>query len=93
MVTCFCYGIIGLILGIVALVLAHKDLKLYRENPEIYLNYNSLTIGRILAILGITLSIISTIFFAYLISLGEEGMKDFQQNLLEKAKQQQEMNE
>ena len=34
--TCCCYGVIGLILGIVALVLASRDMKLYFENPESY---------------------------------------------------------
>ncbi|MEO6722280.1 MAG: CCC motif membrane protein [Ferruginibacter sp.] len=32
----FCYGIIGLICGIVGLILANKDKKLYTENPELY---------------------------------------------------------
>ena len=58
-VTCCCYGFIGLTLGIVALVLANKDLKLYQESPELYLNYKNLNIGKILAIIGVVLSSIS----------------------------------
>ncbi len=88
--TCCCYGIIGLILAIVALVLASKDLKLYRENPELFLNYQNLNIGKILSIIGIVLSTLSLIFYAYLLSLGEDGIKEFQQNLEEKIKHQQE---
>lgn len=89
-ITCCCYGIFGLVLGIVALVLANKDMKLYQENPEVYLNYQNLSIGKILSIIGIILSAISLMCYIYLFSLGEEGMKDFQQNLIEKMKYEQE---
>ena len=50
--TCCCWGIIGLILGIVAIILAQKDLKLYNENPELYGGYSNLNTGKILAIIG-----------------------------------------
>jgi membrane glycosyltransferase len=89
--TCCCWGIIGLILGIVAMVLAKKDMKLYRENPELYSGYPNLNTGKILAVIGIILSTIYLIFTVYLFAVvGEAGMKDFQQNLIEKIKQQQE---
>ena len=86
-ITCCCYGIVGLIFGIIALVLAGKDSKLYHENPELYLNYNNITIGKVLAIIGITLSAIFMMFCIYFLSLGEEGMKDFMQNLKDKTEQ------
>ena len=53
-VTCFCYGIVGIVLGIIALSIGKKDLQLYRENPEGYDNYSSLNTGRICAIVGIS---------------------------------------
>ncbi|PWA07322.1 CCC motif membrane protein [Flavobacterium psychrotolerans] len=90
-ITCCCWGIIGLILGIVALVLAKKDLKLYRENPETYTGYSNLNTGKVLAIIGIILGSIYFIFIIYLYAVvGQDGLKDFQQNLIEKMKQQQE---
>lgn len=85
-VTCCCYGIVGLVFGVVALVLENKDSKLYAENPEIYTNHNSLFIGKILAIIGIVLSAIYLMFTIYFLSLGEEGRKEFQENLMEKMK-------
>lgn len=88
--TCCLYGIVGIILGIIAIILANKDLKLYLENPENYNNYSAVTTGRILAIIGIALSGIYLIFTIYFLSLGEQGMKDFQQNLMEKMKHQEE---
>lgn len=52
-VTCCCYGILGLIFGIIALILANKATKLYKENPEIYEGFNNVKTGKILAIIGI----------------------------------------
>jgi hypothetical protein len=91
--TCCCYGVIGLTLGIIALVLAKKDLKLYQESPELYLNYKNINTGRILSIIGIVLSSIAMIAFIFLLSLGEERIKEIQKNLEAKAKYQQEQNQ
>ena len=56
--TCCCYGILGLIFGIVALVLARKAKQVYLAEPEIYRGYGNVKTGRILAIIGIVLSVI-----------------------------------
>ncbi len=93
-VTCCCYGFIGLTLGIIAVVLANKDLKLYQESPELYLNYKNLSIGKVLGIIGIVLSSLFLIVVIYAeIFIGEAGLKKFQDNLMEKAKYQQEQNQ
>ncbi|HEX9981065.1 MAG TPA: CCC motif membrane protein [Flavobacterium sp.] len=87
--TCCCYGIVGLILGIIALVLANKDMKLYMEQPELYSNYSNLNIGRVLAIIGIVLSVVYLIFTIYMYAVvGEEGVNDFMENLRLKIEQQ-----
>lgn len=79
--TCCCWGIVGLVLGIIALVLAKKDMKLYLENPELYSNYGNLNIGRILAIIGICLSAVYLIFYIYMIAVvGQEGMEEMIRN-------------
>lgn len=92
--TCCCYGVIGLTLGIIALVLAKKDLKLYQESPELYLNYKSINTGKILGIIGIILSSIYLISTIYLfVFVGEQGIKDMEKNILEKLKYQQEQNQ
>ena len=89
--TCCCYGIIGLILGIVALVLAKKDTALYIENPELYEGYSNINTGKVLAIIGIILSSIYLLFMLYMkINFTDEEMKGIQENLMEKMKQQQE---
>ncbi len=59
-----CYGIIGLILGILALFISSSDLTAYTQNPSRYLtkSYNNLTTGRTCAIIGIVLSCIVLMF-------------------------------
>jgi hypothetical protein len=89
--TCCCGFGVGMVLGIVAIVLANKDLKLYSENPELYLNYKNLNTGKILAIIGLvlsSLSLIANIYFRTVV--GDQGMKDMMENLQEKIKHQQE---
>ena len=67
--TSFCYGFIGITLGIIALVLAKKDKALYAANPEGYDGYSNLNTGRILAIIGIVLSIIYILILIFAISM------------------------
>ncbi|RRA92398.1 DUF4190 domain-containing protein [Paenimyroides viscosum] len=56
-----CFWGIGIIFGVIALVLASKDTKLYKANPSAYSNYSTLNTGRILAIVGIVLFVLSLI--------------------------------
>lgn len=70
-VTCFCYGFLGIILGIVALILAKKDLQLYHSAPESFTGYENLKAGRICAIIGLVLSsIFLFIVIIYFVFLG-----------------------
>jgi hypothetical protein len=62
----FCYGIVGLICGIIGLVLANKDRKLYQEAPELYApaSYSTTNAGRTCSIIGL---IISGLFLLFII--------------------------
>ena len=68
-VFCWCIGIVGLVLGIIALVLAGKGAKLYLENPNQYTvsSYNNLKAGKICAIIGTILSGLYFIYYIFLI--------------------------
>lgn len=57
-VLCWCYGIIGLITGVIALFLAEKDRRKYMLEPEAYTkhSYKNLMAGRTVAIVGVCLS-------------------------------------
>ena len=86
--TCCCYGL-GLVLGIIAIVLAQKDMKLYRESPELYTNYPNLNIGRILAIIGVSLTAIYLAITVYFYAtVGEAGVQEMMENLKLKMEQQ-----
>ncbi|WP_366941687.1 CCC motif membrane protein [Flavobacterium sp.] len=83
--TCCCYGFISIILGVIALVLAKKDMKLYNANPQSFSNYSSLNTGRILAIIGVILGFIYMIYMIYMISTyGMEGLQQMQEEMLKK---------
>ncbi|MDI9341714.1 MAG: CCC motif membrane protein [Sediminibacterium sp.] len=70
---CWCYGIIGLTCGIIALVLANKSLAIYKTNPATFSqsSYKNLNAGRICAIIGTILSGLYAVFIiVYLIIFG-----------------------
>jgi M penetrans paralogue family 26 len=70
-VMCICYGIPSLALGIIALAISSKSVKLYNENPDIYEGYNNLKSGRTMAIIGLSLSGVFIIFWViYFIIIG-----------------------
>ncbi len=84
LVTCCCYGV-GTVLGIVALVIAKKDLVMYNENPELYSNYSNLKTGRILAMIGIGIGVAYLIYIAVLFAtIGTAGIEQMQRDMLSK---------
>jgi hypothetical protein len=68
-VFCFCYGIIGLILGIVALAISSGSMELYHENPHHFTvaSYNNLKAGRICSIIGVSISALFILIIAAVI--------------------------
>lgn len=70
-VTCCCYGIVGVILGAIAMVLAGKDKKAYNLNPAIYTesSFKNLNAGRICALVGLILSAIYFILNIIIIAI------------------------
>ena len=77
----FCLGIVGLICGIIGLVLANKDKKLYNEAPELYSasSFATSNAGRTCSIIGIILSILSILFwiFYFILIVGLAGNQVF----------------
>jgi len=69
----FCWwhliSFVSIILGIVSLILAQKELKLYHTNPSFYnlSSLNNVKTGRICAIIGLSISILVFIFMVLLI--------------------------
>ena len=90
-VTCCCfYGLIGLVLGIVALVLSRKDKQNYLVNMSFYTvsSYKNLNAGRVCAIIGLILSgiallfcILFAIFFGFSALNDQEALKEILREL------------
>lgn len=61
----FCYGVVGLICGIIGLILANKDRKLYQATPELYSasSFSTSNAGRVCSIIGLILGGIVVLFF------------------------------
>lgn len=80
-ITCFCYGIPGVILGIVALVQAKKARQLYNQSPEAWSqsSYNNMNAGRICAIIGTVCGgLYLVIILAYIAIMGSLiGLQNF----------------
>lgn len=72
-VTCWCVGIVGLILGIIALVLASKASKIYIASPSNFTSssYGNMKAGKVCAIIGVCLSgIYAAYSIVYIIMFG-----------------------
>ena len=63
-VTCWCYGIIGIVCAIIALVLAKSAASLYVSSPEKYTegSFKNMNAGKVCAWIGLSLSILYLIF-------------------------------
>jgi len=87
-VFCCCYGILGLIPAIIALVLSKKDRALYEMNPTAYTlsSYKNLNAGRVCAIIGLILNILSLLYFVVIIIMFGTGILSDPQKLQEMLK-------
>ena len=67
--SCWYFSVIGIVLGIVALVLANKDLSLYYMNRDHFTlsSFNNLKAGRVCAIIGLAVACIFLIFVILII--------------------------
>ncbi len=79
-VTCCCfYGIISLILGIIAVILSKKDMALYFANAGMYTegSYKNLKAGRVCAIIGLVFSAIIIITCIIVVAIfGVDMLRD-----------------
>ncbi len=66
-IVCCCSGIIGIVCGIIGLVLANKDMKLYQANPQQYTGVETTNTARILNIIGLVISVLNIIYSVYYI--------------------------
>ncbi len=78
-VTCWCYGIIGVILGTISLIMASKARQLYMEEPERYTqgSYKNMNAGKVTAIVGLVLSgiylLVTFIYIIFVIGIASDS--------------------
>lgn len=78
-VGCFCYGVVGLICSIIAIVLSNRDLVLYKASPMRFTpgSYSNLKAGRVCAIIGLVLSILFALcILVIVLTVGIAGLQD-----------------
>lgn len=76
-VGCCCYGVVGLIFGIAALVMSKKATEIYNAKPNLYIGFQNVKTGRILAIIGIILSALYLItIIIILVIFGMDGFQE-----------------
>jgi len=72
-VLCWCYGVLSIVLGIIAVVLANAGEKEYNLNPGAYSlsSFKNLKAGKTCAIIGLSLAAIAILcFIIYIIIVG-----------------------
>ncbi|MCL9771185.1 DUF4190 domain-containing protein [Flavobacterium sp. HXWNR69] len=85
--TICCYGIFSIIFGVIGIILANQDSKLYHQNPTQYSNYNNTKVGKVLSIVGLTLGAIFLIIIIGMIAyLGEDGLLQMQEEMLRRQR-------
>ncbi|MDR6302217.1 CCC motif membrane protein [Mesonia maritima] len=83
---CFTWGIGGILLSGISLYLANKDKKKFTETPEIYDNYSQVKTARIIAIIGLILSILTALMIIG-IFIYAGSMEEFQRMMEEYSQQ------
>jgi len=68
LVCCCVAGIPGILFGGIGLILALKDEKLYKENPNDYSNYSQLKTAKILAIVALAIGVLYLAYTFFQIS-------------------------
>lgn len=68
---CCCYGIVGLILAIITLVMAKKAKETYYANPSVYTekSMSNVNTGRICAIIALVIGLVSIVTYVIIISM------------------------
>jgi|SRR5690554_1998093 len=78
-----CVGFLGVIFAIIALVMASSATAMYNAEPERYTGYSNVKTGKVLAIIGLIISIITILITVYFFStIGYEGILEMQEEML-----------
>jgi len=81
---CCCYGVVGVILGVIGLLQSNKAIAVHNENPDLYDGINNANTGRTTSIIGIVVGVITVIIYLYILNSGQyEILMEQYQEMLE----------
>ena len=81
---CCCYGVPGIIFGIIAVIVGNNSMKVYNEAPENYSDVGNVKSGRIMGIIGLILSLLLIIYMIWIFNKLGLSLEDLQdQELLQ----------
>lgn len=74
---CCCYGLPGILTGLIALTLYNKERALHGENNTNYRGFENLKTGRTLSIIGISMSSLYILYLLFALSqVGSDAISD-----------------
>jgi hypothetical protein len=71
---CCCWGVIGVIIGIIGLYESNKAIAIHNENPNDFDGINNAQTGRTTSIIGIIIGVISMFWMIYMFKSGDYQM-------------------
>ncbi len=81
---CCCYGVVGIILGIIGIIQANKAVSIHNQDPDLYTGINNANTGKTTSIIGIVLGVITVIVYLYILNSGQyEIIMEQYQEMLE----------
>ena len=76
-ITCWYYGLPGVILGIVGFILGKKSVSIHNEDPELYEGIGNAKAGKVISIIGLLLSLLVLISMVWaILYFGWETLQD-----------------
>jgi hypothetical protein len=76
-ITCWCYGIPGIILGVIGFLQGKKAIEIHNEDPELYEGIGNANAGKIISIIGVVLSIVVIGYVIWAINfIGLDALQD-----------------
>ena len=84
---CCCWGVIGIILGVIGIYESNKAIAIYNANPNDFDGINNAQTGRTTSIIGIIIGVISMLWLIHMFNSGDYEMifQEYQQFIEEDA--------
>ena len=81
---CCCYGVVGIILGVIGIMQANKAVAVHNQDPDLYTGINNANTGKTTSIIGVVLGVITVTVYLYILNSGQyEIMMEQYQEMLE----------